>query len=201
MTRERKAGGRVSSPAAALPRAFADAGVKVDPVAEAYERGRAEGLAVGRKKARAKLAEELDQTRAELQQRLAETLTSLGTLRDRLDREYVQSMRELAIEVASRIVRERIDEGDPVAARALDEALSALPESQDLVARIHPDDVAGIREHLEKTPTRAGIELVEDPAISRGGCVLESSLGTVDARVETATSALRNAVDGKPETS
>ena len=89
-----------------LPRPFADDNRNVDavdPIDEALARGRAEGLAEGERQA----AEAYEQQLQAIHEQVAGALKELGELQARLTHEHKALMIELALEAASRIVRER----------------------------------------------------------------------------------------------
>lgn len=163
-----------------------------DPVAlaraEAAERGREEGRRRGE--------EEFEREVADFRKQMARTLDRLAELESAMRLRYEEVLLEIALEAASRIVRERIDSGDPVAARALREAFEHVPVGEGLRARLHPGDLDAVARELAQVIDRGGIELVEDPAVSPGGCVLDGETGTVDATLETATDLVREAARG-----
>lgn len=67
-------------------------------------------------------------------------------------------------------------------------ALSEAKQLGDLLVHLHPTDVSVLDRVWLKTQTSsraARVELVPDPAIRRGGCLVEGEFGQVDARVET----------------
>jgi len=67
-------------------------------------------------------------------------------------------------------------------------AVSEAKQLGDLLVHIHPADAATLeRAWVEsQTVSRATrLDLVPDPAIRRGGCLVEGEYGRVDARVET----------------
>lgn len=76
-------------------------------------------------------------------------------------------------------------------------ALSEAKQLGDLLVHLHPTDVTVLdRAWLEsQTASRtARVELVPDPAIRRGGCLVEGQYGQVDARVETKWSIVEQAL-------
>lgn len=166
-----------------------------DPLAEARAAGFAEGIAEGRRRA---LAEIEADHRAALE-RLAVSLGALARLEETLVRRHEQRLLDLVLEAASRVVRRRIEEGDAVARRALEEAMESLPASAGLRARLHPSDVEPVARELSAEVDRGRIEIVPDASVSRGGVILESAVGTVDATLETALAAVRAAAMGAPE--
>lgn len=163
-----------------------------DPVAvaaaEAARRGYSEGRAAGE----AELAAAIEEFHA----RAAEALSLLSDLQAAKVRELEHRLLEVALAAASRVVRERIDAEDPVAVRALREALDALPASAEVRVRLHPDDAEPIGRETESEVARGRIVLVPDPSVARGGCVVESDVGTVDATLGHALDAVRSAGRG-----
>jgi flagellar biosynthesis/type III secretory pathway protein FliH len=59
--------------------------------------------------------------------------------------------------------------------------------------RLQPDDAAAIAA-LAESPIPASVALVPDDTLGRGDCIVESDLGTIDARVATKLEALRTAL-------
>ena len=188
---------RVVADAAALPRAFEPARVVADPAEEAYRRGLREGAERAAAEAEARCAAGLDEMRAEL----AGALATLGDLRRRLTRDHEQTMIELALAAASVVVRERIAADDPVAARAVRDALDAVPSGDDTLVRLHPDDVGGVERALATAGADGGVTIRADDAVARGGCVVSTAAGTVDARLETALDAVADAARGGSDAS
>jgi flagellar biosynthesis/type III secretory pathway protein FliH len=53
--------------------------------------------------------------------------------------------------------------------------------------RVNPRDFQIIERHhatRSSSPLSEAVKLVEDPLIGRGGCVIETESGTIDARIE-----------------
>jgi flagellar biosynthesis/type III secretory pathway protein FliH len=161
-------------------------------LARAREQARSDGYREGRERAAAELARELEA----LRDALAEALRRAAELEQRWTREHEARLAELALEAASRIARRRIEAGDPVAADAIREALGELPDPTSFRARVHPDELTSVAERLRAEIDAGRLELVGDASVSRGGAALEMAAGRVDATVETAERAVREAVFG-----
>lgn len=149
--------------------------------AEAFEQGRKEGdtrgYDEGRKRAEAEVKPLLANLRAMLQT-LAEPLT-------RLDDEMEEQLIALAFACTRQLVRRelRTDPGEVVA--AVREALAVLPiSSREVRVRLNREDVVLVRETLGGDTQEAPWRLLEDVAIGRGGCRVESEYSRVDATVE-----------------
>lgn len=173
------------------------AGDGPDPVVAAFERGHEEGRIEGRDEVATEYARRAEALRLEV----ARSLKRIADLEETLVHRHRQTMIDLALEIASRIVRARIEAGDPVVARALAEALDAAPDGQPIRARVHPDDVGAVRDELNDLVERRRVEIEADEEIERGGCVVEAPGGTIDASVATALDAMREAAVGHVDTS
>ena len=67
----------------------------------------------------------------------------------------------------------------------VNEALSQLiDDGLPTRVRMNPDELALMKGALLETLGEPGLELIADPSISPGGCVLESATNSVDATVE-----------------
>lgn len=67
-------------------------------------------------------------------------------------------------------------------------ALAEAKPLGDLRIHVHPDDAALLDPHWPQQQSALigqHLELVPDPAVRRGGCLVEGQYGMVDARVET----------------
>jgi flagellar biosynthesis/type III secretory pathway protein FliH len=127
-----------------------------------------------------------------------EAVARAALARDRLVASAEPEIVELAFAVAARVLA-RAAESDreavvEIAARALD----AVRQRADVTLRTHPDDLAALRAAeprlLARLKRARRLALVADAAVERGGVVVESEAGTVDARLTTQLDALRRAL-------
>ncbi|MEY4515176.1 MAG: hypothetical protein RLZZ450_7298, partial [Pseudomonadota bacterium] len=84
--------------------------------------------------------------------------------------------------------------------------LTRLRRAERLVLRVHPEDASWLHDHAsavaelcQQQQLAGSLRIESDPAITRGGCTLESNLGGLDARVETRLQLLAAAL-GQPPT-
>ncbi|MER3427156.1 MAG: hypothetical protein C4334_03500 [Pyrinomonas sp.] len=138
------------------------------------------GFAEGRARAEAQIADEI----APLRARLAATIEELHALRrtmmERTERELVR----LAIEIARKIVRREVTVDPEVVLAIARVALSRLPDQALVKLHLHPDDYHYLIGKREPLTRNGAIELVEDPAVERGGCYVRTEMGDLDARIE-----------------
>jgi flagellar biosynthesis/type III secretory pathway protein FliH len=80
-------------------------------------------------------------------------------------------------------------------------ALAACrPRGESVRLRVHPDDAPALADRVqalaERLPAPGALALVTDESVGRYGCVVETALGRVDARLETQLAALERALRG-----
>ncbi|MBL8056032.1 MAG: hypothetical protein JNK29_05005 [Anaerolineales bacterium] len=95
---------------------------------------------------------------------------------------------DLVVDIARALFGEGWALDGPALKAAFAHALAEARPLGDLRVHVHPDDAAVLGSHWpEQQSLQLGqhLELVPDPAIRRGGCLVEGDYGAVDARVET----------------
>lgn len=135
---------------------------------EGYDAGYEEGTARGRMEA------------AELHQ----LVQSLDEAMSSLDQEIAEEIQALAIEIARQVVRDTLSTRPETILTVIREALQNLPQ-QSAVVRINPEDMQLVKRYMEEHFSSLDQRIVEDTNILRGGCVIESSGGQIDAQVQT----------------
>jgi flagellar assembly protein FliH len=118
-----------------------------------------------------------------------------------LQKENHRAAVTLAVGIAKRIVKKEvlIDENTVIRV-ILDslEALESLKKPETVLVRVNPQDVAIVEGSTSSFASiLAGVEefsVEPDPSIPRGGCVVETNLGCVDAQLETQLSAVEKAL-------
>ena len=148
---------------------------------EAFERGLQQGDQRGYEEGRKRAESETRPLVSSLQGMLKTLAEPLA----RLDDEIEEQLLALTFACTRQLVRRelRSDPGEVVA--AVREALAALPVASREV-RIHlcRDDLAHVRSALGSEAADTPWRLIEDPAMTRGGCRVESEHSRVDASVE-----------------
>ena len=140
--------------------------------ANGYAAGERAGLEAGTKRAEAML------------RRLAQTLDELRALRGTLVRQTEQQMVQLALAIARKILRrEAAVDHDLIVAMAR-VALERVGESGIATIRLNPEDHASTVQRHGDHWAGSRVKVVADASVSRGGCVVESEFGFVDAGVD-----------------
>lgn len=148
---------------------------------EGYQAGQAEGREAGRAAAREEARQRLEA--------LAALVDELARAREELAARYEEDIVELALAVAARIVRKESSLGADTVRELLRETLPRMGGAVKITITVHPDDMAAIEQDARQLASlaegRAGVTWVTDEAVTRGGCVVETERGGVDASVET----------------
>ncbi len=150
--------------------------------------------------------------RAELQaqnEALATRIARLDAILNRmvqplaaLDEEVEQQLVLLALAVGKQLARREL-KADPGQITALiREAVGRLPAAaRDVRVHLHPEDAAAIAERLATTGPERAWTVVEDPTLSRGGCLVRSENSQIDARVESRVNAIVSGMLGEERAS
>jgi flagellar biosynthesis/type III secretory pathway protein FliH len=118
----------------------------------------------------------------------------------RSQRNVEGDLRTLAVRIAERILERELTLNPEAITDIVAAALRQAGAPRDIVLRVHPDDLKALergRPRLVERAQRAqALQLRPDPGISRGGCIVESELGTVDARLNVQLEAIERALRG-----
>jgi len=132
--------------------------------------GYAEGLAAGRV--------EGEQACGRMKQ-LAE---SFGTTLDNFDFRLADMVLELALDVARQVVAGELAARPERILDVVNLALKQMAEtSREARLLLNPDDAALVRPHLDQVLDKNRLRIVEDVRIVRGGCLIETAQGDLDA--------------------
>ena len=135
-------------------------------IAAAREQGKADGLA------------ETGDLRAEIE-RLAESL----------QRDVEPEAVTAALQIARRVYLREIEEHHEAIVDVVRQAVLGSRQMREIYVRVHPTHVEPLRAHRRVIVDVLGrakdIDIREDADVDRGGCVIETELGSIDARIET----------------
>ncbi|HEX4521672.1 MAG TPA: FliH/SctL family protein [Gaiellaceae bacterium] len=152
-----------------------------DPVGEAERRGHDEGLAAGRALAEA----ELEPLRAAL----VGATAALGAARDEVVAVAEARAVELSVLLAQKIVTTALELDPKVLLSVVEGALRHLVDADEVILEVNPADVELVEAEIEALhPSTAGpmvIAVAGERRVGRGGCVVRTRDGEIDARIET----------------
>lgn len=153
--------------------------------AAGFEQGLAEGREQGKAQALAETTEQL----AQLQQAWVEAAQQWEAQQQQLHREARQDVLKLAVMLAHKVVHRVVEQDNRVAVEQVAAALSHVLRSSDVTVRICPDDRQWVDQALPDVVSSMSqlqhVQLIDDPQVGKGGCVVSFGQGRIDATIET----------------
>jgi len=141
------------------------------------EEARAEGIALGREDGRREAQADC--------QRMKELVTSYSQALDTLDFRVADMVLDLALEVARHVIAGELSANPE---RVMDVIQLALKQMVDTTREarllLNPEDAALVRPHLDDALDKNRLRIVEDVRIVRGGCLIETPQGDLDATLQ-----------------
>ena len=166
-----------AEPAPARPETSPDqqarlAALEREAFAKGYAQGERAGLEAAERRADGVL------------RKLGETLEELAGLRRHLLQQSERQLVQLALALARRIVHREVTVDEELAGALARIALERLGEAGPATVRLHPEDFARTAARDAERWRAAHVTVVADAAVARGGCLVESPFGFVDASID-----------------
>ncbi|MES2994192.1 MAG: flagellar assembly protein FliH [Pseudomonadota bacterium] len=113
-------------------------------------------------------------------------LASVGAQLEALQQDMARTLAVSATHLARQIVRSELATNPALVAAVAQEAIDTLLLSaKHITLRVHPDDHPFVAEGAAEVLAARGGRLLSDATMARGGVLVESDIGVVDATVET----------------
>jgi len=154
--------------------------------AEGREQGTADGLAYGQAEGK---KQGLEQAAGEIEQQKQELSRLLDQLQQPLlqvDQQVEQQLLQLCLAMAEAVIAVECKTNPQVILKTLSDATAILPlQTEHILIKLHPEDIAIVEQHFsaEQLAERHW-QLRSDPAIERGGCLLETPLSSMDRSIK-----------------
>jgi flagellar biosynthesis/type III secretory pathway protein FliH len=173
----------------AAARAEADQ-IRAQARAEGLAQGRAEGEAAARAEAEAVLQPAL--------QALAAASDALAADRAELAERVEHQAVELALELAGKVVAGAIEARPERVVDVVRGALRCLVERERVQVLVHPEDLAVVRESMDRLRGELGgiehVEVQEERRLERGGAIVRTPAAEIDADLRTKLDRAREAI-------
>jgi flagellar assembly protein FliH len=116
---------------------------------------------------------------------LGALLKSLGDGLDGMQQDMARTLAISATQLARQIVRAELASQPALVAQVAQEAVDTLLLSaRHITLRVHPDDRAFVAQGAADVLAARGARILADPAMTRGGVLVESDIGVIDASLE-----------------
>ncbi|HEY9179974.1 MAG TPA: FliH/SctL family protein, partial [Candidatus Baltobacteraceae bacterium] len=95
---------------------------------------------------------------------------------------------KLSVAIAERILNQHVALDPNTVLEMTKSAITRLVNRETVTVRVNPADVETMREHRDKLMTMNDIDnlrVIEDQRVDRGGVLIETDAGTIDAKMST----------------
>ncbi|MGD0210724.1 MAG: FliH/SctL family protein [Desulfomonilia bacterium] len=148
---------------------------------EAYRKGLEQGQAQGQKMA-AKKIEPLIQT-------VSNAIEELKKMRQVIIEKHQDQLLEILVLMAEKVIHREIHLSPDIILDTIRQACTHLTETEEIRLRIHPSDFEYIRDIERILSThltgKRNVHFVEDGAIDRGGIIIDTEFGEIDASIRS----------------
>ena len=162
---------------------------------EAYQKGYNAGREIGFKEGQGEVRRLID--------RLGTILGHAIDSREQIVKESEKQMIEMILTIARKVIKDETIERKEVVLNNIREALTRVKERDRIDIRVNfadlelttanKDEIVKMLESLRK------VHIYEDSRVDRGGVIIETDVGAIDARVSTQLKAIEDAIrDAKP---
>jgi len=138
---------------------------------------------------RARMADELKRQKGQFTE-LCDTAGNIAKSLDGLYQETLANNRteiaRLAVEIARKILVQKVSQGDYDIQALVEEALKRAPTHQGIVVHLNPDDLPRCQQYQQEPPARpfAALEFAADWNVGRSECLVETPKGIVKSFIE-----------------
>ncbi|MBU0671633.1 MAG: hypothetical protein KJ732_01240 [Candidatus Margulisbacteria bacterium] len=172
-----------------LPKAKSEAQRIVDQAMNEAEAVKEEAREAGREEGMAEASARIEEALVTLDEAVKERRVII--------KDAEQEILRLAIRVAEQIIRSEVSLHRDVCLNIVAEAISRVSDREQIIVRVNREDA----EHLKRYKDRlAGMldgvksfSILEDANVEPGGCVIETNLGFIDAKISTKLKSIETA--------
>lgn len=143
---------------------------------QAFERGFREGEATGARQGLEKLQAAV--------QGFAQNAAQLALYKPQLRAEVEQQLVNLSMAVAQKILKRELSIDPNIVLAVVKGCLQEMENVEIYRIRVHPQDAPALAAYFQQHQ-RGNLEVIADGQVTRGGALLETAQGQLDARLET----------------
>lgn len=151
-----------------------------------FEQGQRDGLALEKRKIE------------EIRKQIEDMFVSLRDLKPRIYSEAEEELLKLTMLISKKVIGEEIKSNSGIIGNTIKSAMKFLTDKRKVRIILNPDDMDEVKKLLlDLSMITKGdyFELSEDKAISRGGCILETGFGKINACIEDQLSNLEKEIE------
>ncbi len=168
-----------------------DAELKVSEIEhEAYKKGYDAGREEGYKEGQAEVLRLID--------RLGTIVSTAVDIRDNIIRSSEKLMTDMILQIARKVIKDEIVERREVVMNNIKEAIRRVKDRDRIDIRVNFADLDMTTAHKEELikmmASLKKVNIYEDSRVDRGGCIIETDVGAIDARISTQLDTIEEAI-------
>jgi len=151
-----------------------------------FEQGQRDGLALEEKKME------------EIARQLEALFSGLNDLKPQIYSESEGELLKLNMSMVKTIIGEEVRTNNEIIINTIRSAMKFLTDKRKIKIIINPDDMENVRRllpDLSKITKGGHFQITEDNSIERGGCILETGFGKINATIEDQLRILEEEID------
>ena len=105
---------------------------------------------------------------------------------DKIFAEHREEIAKLSVEIARKILVQKVQDGDYKIESIVKESLKEAPSHQDIVVHLNPEDIEQCQKAQQEEPNSilSGIKFISDTNVGRAECVLENPKGIIKSLID-----------------
>jgi flagellar assembly protein FliH len=160
------------------------------------QQGQASGLSQGLEEAKQQMADQLKQT----SERCNAMLTTAEQEARQILLEAEPKIIELVLAISRKIITDEVETRPTVVLNLVRSALERVRDQHQIIIHVSPDDYEFIIQSRRELQAVVGAEqtltVTADAVLGKGGCLIETSFGTVEAGIDTQFESIRRVLQG-----
>lgn len=125
------------------------------------------------------------------------TLNEAVVERKRIIKDAESEILRLALKVAEQIIKSEVSLHRDVSLNIVTDAISRVSDREQVIVRVNREDIENIKQYKDRIGSIVdgikSLSIIEDSNVEPGGCIIETNLGYVDARISTKIAAIEDA--------
>ncbi len=160
------------------------------------QNARTEGFEDGKREGQGQVSEIMSQA--------METLNEAIKQRKKIIKDSENEIVRMSLKIAEQIIRNEVATNKDAVMNIVAEAINKVSDRENVIVKVNREDAEYIKTHKDKLSGIVdgvkNLSILEDSQVDPGGCVIETNLGFVDARISTKLSLIEQAI-GKAQDS
>jgi len=151
-------------------------------------------------KARQSVKQEVDQQAATLLPALKSLVQELTTAKQVWLKQWEATALDVAVAIAEKVIRRELSQSPEISADLVKETLQLAAGNGEINIRLNPDDLNSMENGqsllVDELKKLARSQIAADPNLQRGDCIVETTFGSIDNRIDTQLQRIRDELGG-----